>query len=113
MSDAVHLAEKTVRTLARIHPGFRFLLDEREWVVFCRDGTWQSFDSWPGLRVYVEKAMRRAKVPTHLRYEVLQRLVPAMQAGPPIAVANRDNLPRNPFLSMKLRLSKAAARRAP
>lgn len=104
------MVDKTVRALARIHPGFRFLLDERQWVVFCRDGTWQEFDSWPGFTPYVEKALRAAKVPAPRRRWVSRNLLPAMRSGPPIAVGSRSDLPRDPFLGMKLRLSKAAAR---
>jgi hypothetical protein len=111
MTDIQPLVHKTIRHLARIHPGVRFVRDERQWVVYCRDGTWQVFDRWPGFTVYVERAMRRAKVPASMPLRILwEHLRPAMQAGPPIAVATRDDLPRNPFIGLHLAKARAAAK---
>lgn len=111
------MVDKTIRHLARIHPGFRFVRDESCWVVFCRDHTWRAFNSWPRLTNYAEEAMRRAKVPAALPLELLRRhLIDAMRAGPPIAVASRDDLPRNPFIGLRMakaRRHKAAAAALP
>jgi hypothetical protein len=109
MSARAAMIDTTIRCLARIQPGFRFVRDERRWVVFCRDGAWHTFDSWPGSMAYAVKAMQLAKVPADRRRDIiLNHLVPAMKAGPPIAVASRDDLPRNPFIGLRLRRAKAA-----